>query len=278
VNDYARIAQVIEYLDERYTEQPSLEALAAHIGLKPSHFHRLFSMWAGITPKDFIQCLTLGHVKELLRRGESILNAALDAGLSGPGRLHDLCINLEAASPGEIKSGGAGSHIRYGFAETPFGTWLTAENSRGVCHLAFVDEGRLNAATTDLHESWPQAELSRDDSTAAKLAHAVFPGANPPASPVKLRAFVRGSAFQVRVWRALLHVPAGSLVSYGRLATLVGHERAARAVGTAVSQNPLAYLIPCHRVIRETGVVQGYRWGNTRKRAILAWETAARPH
>ena len=272
MNDYARIARVIEYLDERYTEQPDLTALAGKIGLSPSHFHRLFSTWAGITPKDFVQCLTLSHAKELLRRGESILDAALDAGLSGPGRLHDLCINLDAASPGEIKAGGAGSHIRFGFADTPFGRWLAAENYRGICHIAFVDAGSSDAAS--LRESWPEAEMTRDDSIAVDLAAAVFPKAS--ASPVKLRAFVRGTGFQVRVWRALLQVPAGSVISYGRLATLVGHPKAARAVGTAVAQNPIAYLIPCHRVIRETGVVHGYRWGPTRKKALLAWESAPR--
>jgi AraC family transcriptional regulator of adaptative response/methylated-DNA-[protein]-cysteine methyltransferase len=274
VNDYTRIARIIEYLDESYTEQPDLKALAVQAGLSPFHFQRLFSSWAGITPKDFVQCLTLNHARELLRRGESILDTALDAGLSGPGRLHDLCVSLESASPGEIKSGGAGFHIRFGFAETPFGDWLAAENNRGVCYLAFVENPSSPSAMTDLHERWPGAEFTRDDSVAANLAAAVFRQTNPLNASRPLRAFVRGSPFQVRVWRALLQIPPGCVVSYGHLAALTGHPRAARAVGTAVGQNPLAYLIPCHRVIRETGVVRGYRWGTTRKRALLAWESA----
>ena len=274
VNDYQRIARIIGFLDEHYTDQPDLTVLAGRLGLSPHHFHRLFSTWAGITPKDFIQCLTLNHAKELLRKGESILDAALDAGLSGPGRLHDLCINLEAASPGEIKSGGTGCEIRFGFAETPFGNWLAAENSRGVCHVGFVEEGASAAALTALRESWPKAEFKRDDSVAARLAALAFDDSRPAETRPALRTFVRGTGFQVRVWRALLQVPAGALVSYGRLAGLVEHPKASRAVGSAVGQNPLAFLIPCHRVIRETGVVKGYRWGDTRKRALLAWESA----
>ncbi|MCI0536265.1 MAG: methylated-DNA--[protein]-cysteine S-methyltransferase [Verrucomicrobiales bacterium] len=273
MNDYKRIARVIEYLDEHYTDQPDLPMLAEHVGLSPFHFHRLFSAWAGITPKDFVECLTLNHAKELLRQGESVLDAALATGLSGPGRLHDLCIKLEAASPGEIKSGGAGCEIRFGFAKTPFGNWLAAENSKGICHVGFVEQ-RTSAASATLYESWPEAEFTRDDSVAARLAALVFENSKPVTSRPALRAFVRGTEFQVRVWRALLQVPSGALVSYGRLASLVGHPRASRAVGSAVGQNPLAYLIPCHRVIRETGVVKGYRWGDTRKRALLAWESA----
>lgn len=274
MSDYQRIARMIEYLDEHYTDQPDLAALAEHVGLSPFHFHRLFSRWAGITPKDFIECLTLNHAKELLRQGESILDAAFGAGLSGPGRLHDLCVKLEAASPGEMKSGGSGCKIRFGFARTPFGDWLAAENARGVCHVAFVEERNSTAAVAALRESWPEAQLKSDASVAARLAALVFDNSKAPGSRPALRAFVRGTDFQVRVWRALLQIPAGALVSYGRLANLVGHPEASRAVGSAVGQNPLAYLIPCHRVIRETGVVKGYRWGDTRKRALLAWESA----
>jgi AraC family transcriptional regulator of adaptative response/methylated-DNA-[protein]-cysteine methyltransferase len=274
VNDYTRIARIIEYLDECYTDQPDLKTLAVRAGLSSFHFQRLFSNWAGITPKDFVQCLTLNHARELLRRGESILDAALDAGLSGPGRLHDLCVSLESASPGEIKTGGAGFHIRFGFAETPFGDWLAAENSRGICHLAFVEKTTSLSAIADLRKAWPGAELTRDDSVAGRLAATVFRTGPGLEVPRPLRAFVRGSPFQVRVWRALLQIPPGCVLSYGRLAMLTGHPGAARAVGTAVGQNPVAYLIPCHRVIRETGVMRGYRWGTTRKRAILAWESA----
>jgi AraC family transcriptional regulator of adaptative response/methylated-DNA-[protein]-cysteine methyltransferase len=270
MNDYERIARVIEYLDKHYPEQPDLAFLAGKVGLSPFHFHRLFSEWAGVTPKDFIQCLTLNHARELLQRGESVLDAALEVGLSGAGRLHDLCVSLEAASPGELKSGGAGCDIVFGFAETPFGEWLAAENSRGICHVAFAEDSR--AAQAGLQEAWPQARLSRDDSVAARLAAAVFKTSRFSRSRPTLRAVVRGTAFQLRVWRALLQVRPGKLVSYGQLAALVGHPKAARAVGTAVGQNPLAVLIPCHRVIRETGVIGDYRWGSTRKRAMIGWE------
>ena len=241
MNDYERIAAVIRYLDTHATEQPNLKALADSVGLSAFHFHRLFKKWAGVTPKDFLQCLTLAHAKRLLRDGESVLAAALDAGLSGPGRLHDLSLNLEAATPGELKSGGQGWEIRYGVAETPFGECLVGVGPRGICHLAFEDS---DAA---LQSDWPAARFIRDDEAAQRIAVQVF---QRTAGPCQLRAFVCGTAFQVRVWRALVRVPAGVLVSYRRLAAAIGQPGAARAVGTAVGQNPLAYLIPCHRVIQ----------------------------
>jgi len=276
MNDYERIAHVIRYLDEHHIEQPDLTVLAREAGLSLFYFHRLFSNWAGVTPKDFLQCLTLAHVKESLRNGTSVLESALDAGLSGPGRLHDLCVNLEAASPGEMKTGGAQWTIVAGFAESPFGTCLIAESPRGICHLAFVENGDENAAWTGLTEEWPNARLQRNNSTAARIAGQIFVHSADRDSRATLRAFVKGTAFQVRVWRALLEVPPGQFISYGRLAATVGQPTAARAVGTAVGQNPLAYLIPCHRVIRETGVIGNYRWGRIRKQAIVAWENAQR--
>jgi len=276
MNDYERIARAIHYLDEHHTEQPDLATLAQSAGLSPFHFHRLFSAWAGVTPKDFLQCLTLAHARTLLRRGEQVLEAALQAGLSGPGRLHDLCVSLEAATPGALKSGGAGYTIAAGLVDSPFGACLIAENPRGICHLAFVESGNERSAWAELGRAWPQADLRRDDATIARLAARIFtrPG-TPPQGP-GLRAYVRGSAFQVRVWQALLRIEPGTVVSYGALAAALGQRRAARTVGSAVAQNPLAFLIPCHRVIRETGVIGQYRWGTERKRAILAWESASR--
>ena len=303
MNDYERIAQVIRFLDARHVEQPDLTTLAGRAGLSQFHFHRLFATWAGVTPKDFLQCLTLAHAKELLREGESILDVALESGLSGPGRLHDLCVNLEAASPGELKSGGAGWTISFGFADSPFGKCLIAESPRGICHLSFVKNEKT--ALAELQKDWPQAKFKRDNSAATQLAARIFSLASPkeeragvrrpivsklnsphpnplpvwagrgsqPAQPV-LRAFVRGTPFQVRVWRALLQVQPGTLTSYGRLAGAIEKPTAARAVGTAVAKNPLAYLIPCHRVIRETGVIGDYHWGPIRKRAIIAWESS----
>jgi AraC family transcriptional regulator of adaptative response/methylated-DNA-[protein]-cysteine methyltransferase len=276
MNDYERIARVIRYLDEHHTLQPGLDELAETAELSPFHFHRLFSTWAGVTPKDFLQCLTLEHAKALLRDGQSVLTAALDAGLSGPGRLHDLCVSLEAMSPGEMKIGGGGLNIRFGVAATPFGDCLIGESERGICHLAFVaDEGR-DAAIDELHRKWPEARLTQSDRAAAGLASRIFGGPDADSKRPTLRAFVRGTAFQVRVWRALLRVPPGCLVTYGQLAAAIGQPRAARSVGSAVGQNPVAYLIPCHRVIRETGIIGEYRWGRVRKRAMVAWETSHR--
>jgi AraC family transcriptional regulator, regulatory protein of adaptative response / methylated-DNA-[protein]-cysteine methyltransferase len=264
MSDYERVASVIKYLDEHHVEQPDLETLAEQAGLSAFHFHRLFSKWAGVTPKDFLQCLTLAHAKQLLREGQSVLNAAVESGLSGPGRLHDLCVNLEALSPGELKSGGAGMEIRYGTAATPFGDWLVAESARGICHISFGESPAL------LKSEWPNARVVEDDGVAERLSGRVFASSG---GKEPLTALVRGTPFQVQVWRALLKIPAGGLTSYGALASAVGKPLASRAVGSAVARNSLAYLIPCHRVIRETGVIGKYRWGPVRKRSMLAWES-----
>lgn len=274
MTDYERIALVIRYLDEHHTEQPDLATLAEYLGLSRFHFHRLFFNWAAITPKDFLQCLTLAHAKEMLRQGKSVLDAALISGLSGPGRLHDLCVTLEAASPGELKSGGKGWTITTGFADSPFGGCLVGEGPRGICHLSFIVSQDGRAEWAELQKDWPLARLRRDDAAAALIAGRIFarPGQLPSGAP--LRAFAQGTPFQVRVWRALLQVPPGSLVSYGHLASALGQPAAARAVGTAVGRNPLSYLVPCHRVIRATGVLGDYHWGRGRKRALIAWECA----
>ena len=227
-----------------------------------------------MTPKDFLQCLTFTHARELLRAGESVLGAALESGLSGPGRLHELCVNLEAASPGEWKSGGAGWTISVGFAESPFGKCLLAECPRGLCHLSLVEDEK--PALAGLQSDWPQAKFKRDDSVASRLAAKIFAPTSGTRSRPGLRAFVRGTPFQVRVWRALLRITPGTLTSYGRLANSIGKPAASRAVGAAVGQNPLAYLIPCHRVIRETGVIGYYHWGQIRKRAMVARECSPR--
>ncbi len=277
MNDYERIARVIRYIDAHRAEQPSLTVLASVAGLSAFHFHRLFSHWAGVTPKDFLQCISLAHARVLLRQGESVLEAAYATGLSGPGRLHDLAVSLYAATPGEIKSGGEGWIMKAGFAETPFGRCLIASSPRGICHISFADDGLGGAEDLDcLRVEWPRASLCRDDVAAREVAAMMFvPQVSPPGAP-RLRILVRGSTFQVRVWRALLQIPMGALISYGRLATQVGAPSAARAVGSAVAKNNIAFLIPCHRVIRETGVVGEYRWGHERKRVMLAWEGAKR--
>jgi AraC family transcriptional regulator of adaptative response/methylated-DNA-[protein]-cysteine methyltransferase len=270
---YERIAAVIRYLDGHHVEQPDLATLSEYVGLSPHHFHRLFSKWAGITPKDFLQCLTLAHARQLLLKGESVLDAALATGLSGPGRLHDLCVTLDAASPGEVKSGGAGWTLTYGFVPSPFGHCLIAESPRGLCHLSFLSDRSETAATTRLLDDWPSAHLHRDDMAVATFGRRIFSKTAFTSPALPLRVFVAGTDFQVRVWRALLQIPPGQVATYGRLAAAIGRPAATRAVGTAVGRNPLAWLIPCHRVIRQTGALGGYRWGTVRKRAMLVWES-----
>jgi len=276
MNDYERVATVIRFLDRHHTDQPDLNELAATAGLSTFHFHRLFSTWAGVTPKDFLQCLTVEHVKQLLQNGHNVFDAALDAGLSGPGRLHDLCVTLEAASPGEMKNGGAGMEIDYGFADTPFGEALIAETKRGICHLTFVEVRGRDAARDLLKSDWPNAKLNRNDEQLAELCANIFTQLRDGSARPNLRAFVRGTPFQIRVWRALLQIPLGSLTTYGRLAKLIGQSKAARAVGSAVGANPISFIIPCHRVIRETGALGNYGGGRIRKRAMVGWELSPR--
>ncbi len=270
MNDYDRIAKVVRYVSEHYVEQPNLDELARKAGWSRYHFHREFTKWMGITPKDFVQCLTLEKAKALMLGGESVLDAAIDVGLSGPSRLHDLCVTLEAATPGELKEGGRGLTLTYGQVATPFGLMVMARSDRGICHLAFQDD--LEAGLETIKEAWPQSKLIRDDQSTAKAMADVFQCEINETCP--LRIWVKGSAFQVRVWKALLQVPRGRLISYGSLAKRIEAPKAARAVGSAVAANPIAYLIPCHRVIRESGVLGNYRWQPERKRALLAWETA----
>ena len=276
MNDYERVANVIRFLDRHHIDQPDLNQLATTAGLSPFHFHRLFSTWAGVTPKDFLQCLTIEHVKQLLLEGRNVFDSALDAGLSGPGRLHDLCVTLEAASPGEMKNGGAGMQIDYGFAETPFGEALIAETKRGICHLTFVDVCGRDGARDLLRSEWPNAKLNRNDGRMTELCAKIFTELRDGSARPNLRAFVRGTPFQIRVWRALLQIPVGSLTTYGRIAELIGQSKAARAVGTAVGANPISFIIPCHRVIRETGALGNYGGGKIRKRAMVGWELSSR--
>jgi len=273
VNDYERIARIIRLLDEHHLDQPGLGELAGAAGLSAYHFHRLFTRWAGTTPKEFLQCLTHTHARKMLREGKSVLDTALRSGLSGPGRLHDLCVAIDAASPGQVKSGGTGMTIHYGFVESPFGKTIIGDSDRGVCHLRFAES--KTEALQELKDAWPNATLKESSRRAEKIVGNVFSRPQKRGDERPLRAHVNGSEFQLKVWRALTQIPIGNLVSYGSLAQAIGSDGAARAVGTAVGANPLAYLIPCHRVIRETGIVGQYRWGHERKQALIAWEAAA---
>ncbi len=276
MNDYQRIEELIRYLAEHRHQQPSLQTLAQQAQLSPYHLHRLFHRWAGITPKGFLQSLTVAHAKELLRQGKSVLDASLDTGLSGPSRLHDLCVNLEAASPGEVKSAGSGWTITAGFTASPFGDCLIAAGPRGICHLSFVESRDREAGREAIHTDWRYADIQWDDDVAGKTAGDIFEPSDAGTAGNPLKAFVRGTEFQIRVWRALLRIPCGCLASYGQIADTVCSPSASRAVGSAVGQNRLAYLIPCHRVIRESGALGHYRWGSERKKSMLVWETAAK--
>jgi len=271
MKDYDRIAKIITFLEAHSTKQPDLAVLAEYAGLSPFHFHRLFVRWAGITPKAFLKCLTIDHAKRMLLAGCPVLDTAFEVGLSGPGRLHDLCISMEAASPGEIKSGGKGWTICAGFAESPFGTCLIGEGPRGICHLSFVDQTQKCVAATLLNQAWPGATIAWSDEPAQAIASTIFPRTKQ--TRPALRVLVAGSAFQIKVWRALLSIPEGNLTTYAQIASSIGQSSAARAVGSAVSQNPIAFLIPCHRVIKSNGAFGEYRWGISRKKALIAFET-----
>lgn len=272
MNDYDRMAQLIRFLDQHVGEQPELTDLAAEAGMSVSHLRRLFERWAGVSPKAFLQSLTFRQARACLQSGASVLDAALASGLSGPGRLHDLCLKLEAATPGEIKSGGAGWQIRVGVFESVYGPSLIAQSPRGLCRLVFFEASGREAAQEELAAAWPAAELVDDPELAAKLGSIIFGGRASEARPEPLSVLLRGTPFQLQVWEALLRVPEGALVSYGQLAGALGKAGASRAVGSAVGKNVLGYLIPCHRVIRETGVVGEYRWGRERKRLMIARE------
>lgn len=273
IQPYERIEQAIHWLADHYQDQPSLASAAAAVGLSEYHFQRLFSGWAGVSPKKFLQYLTLAHAKARLDACESVLDAAYDAGLSGPGRLHDLFVTHEAVTPGEWKAMGAGMTLRYGWHKSPFGDCLLVATDRGLCGLGFVlPEGRA-ATEADLLGRWDQATLVEDPKATARYAKLVFGDGMGDGSGT-LKLVLRGTPFQLKVWEALMRIPPGAVVSYERLAQHLGKPTAARAVAGAVALNPVSFIVPCHRVIRGTGIITGYRWGPDRKRALLAWEAA----
>jgi AraC family transcriptional regulator of adaptative response/methylated-DNA-[protein]-cysteine methyltransferase len=277
--DFQRIARAIAYVDAHWREQPSLAALARAAGLSRFHFSRLFRRWAGISPRQYLQHVTGLAAKAQLRGRAAVLDAALAAGLSGPGRLHDLIVTLEAMSPAEYARGGEGVRIECGFAPTPFGLMLCGRTARGICHLGFEPGADRTRAERVLRAEWPRATLHWSDAVAAELARRLWMPRSrrerTGADPVRLH--VRGTNFQLRVWRALLRLDAETRRSYGELALGLGVSGAARAVGQAVAANPIAWIIPCHRVLRGSGALGGYRWGLERKRTMLAWESLPAP-
>lgn len=269
--DYARVEAAIAWLESRFRDQPELGDVAREVGLSPWHFQRLFRRWAGISPKRFGQFLTLDYAKARLADSASVLDAAYDAGLSGPGRLHDLFVACEAMSPGAFKSGGTGVDIAYGVHPSPFGPCLIGLTARGVCALGFADAD-AETVRARFERRWPAARFHEDRQATEAVAARVFARPSPSGAPLRLA--VAGTNFQIKVWEALLRIPPGRIVSYDALARALGMPRGARAVGGAVAANPVSYLIPCHRVIRKSGHFSDYEWGRSRKRVMLAWEAA----
>ena len=272
--DYARVERAIRFLNEHRLRQPGLDEIAAHVHLSPFHFERLFQRWAGTSPKRFLQCLTKEHAKALLRESRSVLDAAYEAGLSGPGRLHDLFVTCEAVTPGQFKQRGAGLTIRYGFHPTPYGECLVALTERGICALHFPGDGTHAKAVRELQADWSAARLVEDERATGEVCARLF-GAGRTAKNKPFPLHLRGTNFQLQVWQALLKIPPGALVSYGDLAASIGSPKASRAVGSAVGANPIAYLIPCHRVIQSLGAFGHYSGGPLRKQAMIGREMLA---
>ncbi|GJA10612.1 methylated-DNA--protein-cysteine methyltransferase [Aeromonas caviae] len=272
MSDYARIADAIRFIASQVARQPTLDEIAAHVHLSPFHFQRLFSRWAGVTPKRYLQVLTLERAKALLQESRPLLEVADTLGLSSGSRLYDHFVQIEAVTPGEYKQRGAGLVIDHGVHDTPFGQAFVALTPRGVCNFSFLDDQAPQAPLAALAQSWPEAELREAPSRTQGVIHTMFDGSKTPDRPISLH--VSGTNFQISVWRALLQIPPAKVVSYAQVASAVGNPKAARAVGLAVGANPVALMLPCHRVIQQNGKLGGYHWGETRKQAIHAWEAA----
>jgi AraC family transcriptional regulator of adaptative response/methylated-DNA-[protein]-cysteine methyltransferase len=267
--DYATVRRAVEFLSTRFRDQPSVEEVAAEVGLSPSHFQHVFRRWAGLTPKAFLQAITIERARELLRSSASVLDAAYDVGLSGPSRLHDLFVTHEALTPGDYRRDDL--MLRYGFHPTPFGEAIVVLAPRGMAGLGFVDEDGRAAALADMTRRWPRAKFAADnEATASYAARAFDPCLWRPDAP--LRIVMIGTDFEVRVWETLLSVPMGRATTYSDIAAKLGRPKAARAVGAAVGKNPISFVVPCHRVIGRSGALTGYHWGLVRKQAIIGWE------
>lgn len=270
-SDYEVVRRVIEKISLDYRDQPSLEEIAGEVGDTPNGLQKLFTRWAGLSPKAFLQAVTLDHARRLLDSGMPLLDAALELGMSGPGRLHDLFVTHEAISPGEYKARGAGLTMRYGFHLSPFGQALVMVTERGLAGLAFCDPGDERTAFEDMASRWPNADYEEDMAATAPYAARVFDPSRWRAEE-PLRVVLIGTDFQVRVWDALLKIPMGRACAYSDIAERIGKPTASRAVGAAVGANPVSFVVPCHRAVGKSGALTGYHWGLTRKRAILGWE------
>jgi len=271
--DYTRIAEAIRYLESNFKAQPSLDDIARHVHLSKYHFDRMFKRWAGISPMQFLQYITLDYTRQKLVESASVLDTALDAGLSGPSRLYDLFVTFEAMTPGEYKRQADGVEIVYGFGATPFGECLLGMTEHGICFLGFIKDGKRAEAYDQLCQTWPGAVLTENLETVRPVVARIFtPDHNKKNQPFNL--LLKGTNFQIRVWQALLHVPEGWMVSYQDIASYIGHPKAFRAVANAIAVNPVSYLIPCHRVITKSGRIHKYRWGAARKKALIGREAA----
>lgn len=270
MNDYQRIEKTIHFLKEHFKEQPDLDEVAKQVHISPFHFQRMFKDWAGVTPKKFLQYISIEHAKNLLKQNLPLSEVSFETGLSGTSRLHDLFISIEGMTPGEYKNGGEQLTINYSFAESPFGNIIVASTAKGVCHLAFADNEQQ--AFRELKALFPHASFKQVVDTVQQNALFIFTQDWKRLDKIKLH--LKGTAFQLKVWEALLKVPLGQLTTYSDIAAAVGNNKASRAVGSAVGDNPVAFLIPCHRVIRNTGVIGDYHWGSNRKTAIIGWESA----
>jgi AraC family transcriptional regulator of adaptative response/methylated-DNA-[protein]-cysteine methyltransferase len=269
--DYDVVRRAIGHIRGHWREQPEIEAIAEAAGVTPTELHHLFRRWAGLTPKAFLQALTLDGARQLLRDSASVLDATYEVGLSGPGRLHDLFVTHEAMSPGEWKTGGEGLTIHFGFHPSPFGSALVMATERGLAGLAFADPGEEPAALADMKRRWPRASYVEDSARTAAIARRIFDSSQWQKSQ-PLRVVLIGTDWEVRVWEALMQIPMGRLVTYSDIAGKVRSPAAARAVGAAVGKNPVSFVVPCHRVVGKSGELTGYHWGITRKRAMLGWE------
>jgi len=270
VTDFERIEKAILFIKEHFKDQPGLDEVAKHVFLSPYHFQRLFKDWAGVSPKKFLQYISIQHAKALLKNQASLADASFETGLSGTSRLHDLFVTIEGMTPGDYKNGGETLAIHYSFGETPFGDVLLASTQKGICHIAFTLG--VNNALQELKQRFPNAAFEQKTDNLQQSALDVFRGSK--YNPDKIKLHLKASPFQLKVWQALLRIPQGSLSTYSSIAQAIQSPKAQRAVGTAIATNPVAYLIPCHRVIRSTGIIGDYHWGTGRKKAIIAWESA----
>lgn len=269
--NYNRIAEAIEYIKTNFKEQPDLDEVAEQVHLSPFHFQRLFSEWAGTSPKKFLQYISIEHAKKILTGQQAtLLDTAFETGLSGTGRLHDLFINIEGMTPSEYQNGGKNLSVNYSFAESPFGNLIVASTPKGICYMAFDDDEEK--ALNDLKAKFPHAVFQRKSDLLQQNALFIFQ--NDWSKPNEIKLHLKGTDFQLKVWETLLKVPMGQLSTYGHIAEQIGNPNASRAVGTAIGSNPVAFIIPCHRVIQSSGNIGGYMWGNTRKTAIIGWESA----